>query len=417
MLPEADGLRRTRKIVAFGLLAYLASFFFLSSSHQKTIFYLLVAAPSLFLLLDFRQVCREYRTPLSLFLVFLTYFSLSALWSDNGSLLNGLKIALCVISLMLAVHSTMNLRADSAAQIIYFILIVGSCAACLYCFMIVIQIVAATDYSTIWSQRYSLRILSGWGDSNPINTAIYFSVVTLAAWWCFPQKNLLAKSGLLLLIGACMILIFLTQSRGPFLSLIIVLSLISLMRRQRDDLILWLIALTTGVVAVLYFNLVPLIVDRAGSPNYRIEIWLKSIEIVKENLFFGQGLGDSAAINISIENVDIATVTHSHSSILETFRVGGLIGGLLFLVMVISITCQSLRKMRGRCFFVYWLVLGVLCLSTNGRLPLIRPSIEWFAFWMPLFLIFFTPAGHQPPEFVVEKKGTMSFRVETGGGG
>lgn len=391
--PEAEWLRRARLFVAFGLLAYLASFFFLSGSQQKTLFYLLVAAPSFLLLQDFRQLVREFRTPVLLVLVFLVYFASSSLWAGDGRPLNGLKLALCVISLMLAIHSTMTLRADSGAQIRNVVLIAGSCAACLYSLIIVSKIAVATEYSTIWSQRHSLRILSGWGDSNPINTAIYFGAVTLAAWWIFPQKRLSTKFGLLLLIGACVALIFLTQSRGPFLSLVSVLCLISLLRRQRDDLILWSIALTAGVAAILYFNLVPLIVDRASSPNYRVGIWLSAIELIKANLFFGQGLGISADILIPMENSDIATVGHSHSSILETFRIGGLIGGGLFLVMVLSITCRSPRINPERGFFVLWLVFGLLCLATNGRLPLIRPSIEWFAFWIPLFLVLFTPAN------------------------
>ncbi len=393
-IPSKEGwIKGVRQVVAFGLLAYLGSFFFLSTSQQKTLFYLLVAAPSFFLLYDFRQLFRENKTPLSIFLVFVAYFALSSLWSDEGHLLNGLKLALCVISLMLAVHSTMSIRADSGTQIRYFILIVGSCAACLYCFMIASNVVVTAELSTIWPYRYSLRTMGGWGDSNPINTAIYFGPVTLAAWWAFPQRSLLAKFGLLLLIGASMALIFLTQSRGPLLSLVFVLSLISAIRRQRDDLILWSIALTTGVAAVLYFNLAPLIIDRANSPNYRSGIWLNAIEQVKNNLFFGQGLGDSADIPISLENGDILIVSHSHSSIIETFRVGGLFGGFLFLAMVLSITCQSFMKKDRECnFFVLWLIFGLLCLATNGRLPLIRPSIEWFAFWIPLFFVFFMPA-------------------------
>lgn len=391
MQSKAVWLTRLRQVVAFGLLTYIASFFFIGPSQQKTLFYLLVAAPSIFLLVDFREILKNHRTSLSCILLFVAYFALSSLWSDEGSLLNGLKLALCFICLLLAVHSTMNLRFDSEKQVRYFILIVGVVAACFYFFLIASKITASAEHTTIWSERHSLHTSGGWGDSNPINSAIYFGLVTLAAWWNFPQGSRLTKVCLLLLIVTCMALMLLTKSRGPLVSLVLVISLISLLRRHKADLVLWGAALITGTLAITYFDLVPLIVDRASSPNYRVGIWLNAIEQIKDNPLFGRGLGDSANIPIFIKDDKIVTVGHSHSSILETFRVGGLIGGALFFAMVLSIAHQSLRKNKECAFPILWLFFGLLCLSTNGRLPFIRPSVEWFAFWIPLFLALFTP--------------------------
>ncbi len=385
-LPEANWLKWVRQIAAFGLLAYLASFFFLGSSQQKTLFYVLVALPNLALFADLRLLLRNHKIPVSLTLIFVAYFALSSLWSQDGHLVEGLKRALYVICLMLAVNSTMNMRRDSARLIPYFILIVGSCAACLICFMVISKGLASADHSAILSERLSLQQLVGWGDSNPINTAVYFGLVILTAWWTFPQSRSLMKFGLLLLMTVSVAVIFLSKSRGPFLAVAFTLFLISLVRRHRDDLILWAIALLTGIAAVLYFNLLPMILDRASSPNYRVEIWLHTIELIKEHLFFGQGFGQSADIPISSEGSSVI-VTHAHASVLETFRVGGLVGGILFLAMVASIFSRSLAHDRERRFFVYWLIFGLICLTTNGRLPLGRPSVEWFAFWIPLFLL------------------------------
>lgn len=399
MIGTLDGsswVRRIRLLVALGLLSYLASHYFLGSS--KTFFYSLVAIPSVVLAMDLRHLLQgTQRTSVSMVLAFVTYFALSALWSADGQLVNGTKLALSVICLMLAVHSSMCLRPDSPSLIRRFILIVGSVAACLYCLAFIgkaagaVGAAGAAGYADILSPRYTLRALTGSGDNNPINTAIYFGVITLAAWETFPQTHAWKKLGLLLLMGSCIALMFLTKSRGPFLSLAVVLFAASILRRHRDDLVIWGGVATAGLTALTYFDLIPVIMDRAASPNYRGEIWQHAIELIKDNLFFGQGLGESADIPIAAGSGGAVIVGHSHSSILETFRVGGLVGGTLFLALVFSITRQWLKKRTESWFFVLWLAFGLLCLSTNGRLPLIRPSIEWFAFWIPLFFIAFTP--------------------------
>ncbi|MFT3961727.1 O-antigen ligase family protein [Propionivibrio sp.] len=387
-------MRWARPIVAFGLLAYLASFFFLAPTPQKTLFYLLIAAPSIILLSDLRQLLlqKRYRTPTLFVLCFIAYFALSSLWSSEGTLGNGLKLAFCILCLLVAVHSTMNMCGESGTWIRYFILAVGSCATCLYAFLFIEKMFLATEYAIEASRRYSLSILSGWGDSNPINTAMYFGLLPLTAWWSFPQSRPQIKIGLLILTTISVAIMFLSQSRGPILSLAVTLLLISIFRWSKDDLILWGVLLSSGLMAILIFNLAPLIVDRAYSPNYRTEIWMNAIQLIKDNLFFGQGLGDSAGIPLPTDTQNRVTVTHSHSSILDTFRVGGLVGGVLFLAMLLSITCRPLAKNEERPFFVFWLIFGLLCLSTNGRALLIRPSIEWFAFWLPLFFVLFSPA-------------------------
>ena len=394
MLNQTPSMKWIRRIVAFGLLAYLASFFFLGSSAQKTLFYLLVAAPSIILFIDLpRLLRREHRVPTLFVLIFVTYFALSSLWSSEGTFANGLKLALCIICLLLAIHSTMSMRNDSELLFQHFILIVGTCAASLYLFFFIGDAFRTTEHSTLLANRYTLRMLSGQGDGNPINSAMYFGLVVLAAWWTFPHRSPWEKLGLLVSIGASVTIMLITQSRGPLLSLVVVLALTSALRRSRDDLALWGLASVAGLAAVISFNLAPQILDRAGSPSYRFDIWRNAIELIKANLFFGQGLGEAADIPFLVDGHGVVTVGHSHSSVLETFRVGGLVGGFSFLAMVLAIACRSLRLGKGNCFFVFWLVYGLLCLSTNGRLPFIRPSIEWFAFWVPLFLVLFSPGG------------------------
>jgi O-antigen ligase len=389
-------IKWVRLIAMFGFLAYLASFFFLNPTGQKTLFYLLVASPALILFFDLRYLLqKENRIPVLSVLIFLTYFALSSLWSNEGRLANGLKLALCITCLMIAVHSTMSIRNNSETRICSFILAAGSCAACLYFLLFMGKILDATEYMPVVSIRYSLYTLGGFGDSNPINTAIYFGLVVLAVWWSFPQNRPLMKLGLLFLALISMMIMFLSQSRGPILSLAITLTLVSVLRRSKDELLLWGAILTSCAIIILSLNLLPLILARTDSPNDRVEIWLSAVEQIKNNLFFGHGLGHSGGIQL-MGTSDLAAASHAHFSILEIFRIGGIIGGFLFLAMLLSITARSLVKSRGCSFFIFWLIFGLLCLSTNGRLLFIRPSVEWFAFWIPMFFVLFQPNGDRP---------------------
>jgi O-antigen ligase len=281
----------------------------------------------------------------------------------------------------------MNMRRDSGILLCRFVVIIGACAICLYSYLAIREAISSGGLSAV---RYSLRGLSGIGDSNPINTAIYFGVIALASWYLFPLCCPLNKIGLIVLLAGSVSLMFLTQSRGPLISLVITLFCISVLRRRRDDLFLWGIALVAFISSVLFLDIIPSIIERANANNYRLEIWSRVASLIKENIFFGQGLGGPTDISFLANGRELI-VSHSHSSIIETFRVGGLVGGFIFIAMVFLNTRPEAND--ERLFFLSWLVFGLLCLSTNGRLPFIRPSIEWFAFWIPLFFTVFTPDG------------------------
>ncbi len=384
---------KTRTTASLGLLGYLGAFFFLGPSAQKTLFYLAVAIPGCMLISDlFQLVQQDKQAAVKSFLFVVSYFALSTLWSEEGELLDGVKRSASLICLMLAINSGAKIRPDSSVLTRRFILAAGAIAITYYCIALGINIASSSiDLPQLLAQRHSFRSIGGIGDSNPINGAIYLGVVILAAWWVFPRCPPLGKLGLLALMTCGAGLMLLTQSRGPFLSLGLTLSLVAMTRRHRDDLVAGIFVFVIGVAAVIYLELLPTIIERINAPNYRLDIWTSAIGLIKQNIYFGQGLGTSADIAV-IGNGQNFVVGHSHSSILETFRVGGAIGGSAFLLMIYCNLRLAIPARDERCFFLFWLFFGILCLSSNGRLPIIRPSIEWFAFWIPLFFTSLSPA-------------------------
>lgn len=382
-----------RKWAAAGFLIFLASSFFLGSSHQKTVFYMLVAVPSLLLFVRFGSLLRENTRALAMILAFLAYFSLSSLWSGEASesLEDALKFSLSILCLLLGAEAAS--RRFSPDVITRFIVWVGAAAVCFYTAMI---LWIGHDLVALLTARSSFQSLSGWGVSNPISSAIYLGVSTLAAWWLLPNKPKHIQLGLVLLIVVSVMLLFLTKSRGPMLALFATLLLLSLFRRSREDISLLIVGCLGVLAVMLTTDIFSIIMQRATAPNYRVEIWAQALEQVRQNLAFGQGFGHNANIKISA-NVE---VTHAHATVLEIFRVGGLIGGGIFLSLLFFFSKDSVSTRRGM-FFLLWLIFGLLCLSTNGRMVLSRPSIEWFCFWIPLFLLYFS-RRHKVVEMAAE---------------
>ncbi|WP_339523278.1 O-antigen ligase family protein [Pseudomonas sp. EA_35y_Pfl2_R111] len=379
---RANAVDVAQKWAATGFLVFLASSFFLASSRQKTVFYMLVAVPSLLLFIRFKSLLRENIWPLLSVLAFLAYFSASSLWSGvaSESLEDSLKFSLSILCLMLGADAAC--RRFSPEFFTRSIAWVGGFAAFLYLAVILWK---TPDFATLLADRSSFRDLTGWGASNPISSAIYLGLAILAAWWLLPNEARHVQLGLIVVIAVSMVILFLTKSRGPMLALFATLLLLSLCRRSRTDITLLLTGCFAALAIVLTTDILSLVIQRATEPNYRMEIWTASLEQIKQNWAFGQGFGHEAGIQIKADKF----VTHAHASMLEVFRVGGLLGGGLLLGMLFSLSKGAMTHRRGL-FFLLWLVYGLLCLSTNGRMLLSRPSIEWFGFWIPLFLLYFS---------------------------
>lgn len=373
----------TRFWAAAGFFIYLISIYFLDSSQQKTIFYLLCALPGLFLFPRFSVLLRQVRWPVLSVFAFLSYFSLSALWSGSEAAKDAIKFSLYILCLLLCIDVVMRSGAQATGRIVCFFIVLGGASALFYFAVLTLR---GADFSILLAGRFSLKQLSGWGEDNPISSAVYFGIPVLAAWWVLPDVRWPKRIALVCVIVLCVTLMFISKSRGPMLSLLIALGAISLHRRDKGDLYLWGAVFLFSFGVFIFTDVGSILHARLAQPNYRSGIWINALSLIQENFWFGQGFGRSVDIPMS----NGSTVTHSHSSIIEVFRVGGVIGGCLFGAMLLLCLGRLFSKDSASWFFASWLLFGLLCLSTNGRLPLGRPAIEWFCFWIPLFFTLFS---------------------------
>ncbi|MGK9066716.1 O-antigen ligase family protein [Stutzerimonas chloritidismutans] len=385
-LPSSPKIGRVKKILCTGLdrwaiaglFLYLAAFYFLDSSGQKTLFYLLVGIPGLLLVPRLLELYRLKSVELITLGAFLIYMSATSLWSGTSTIDDALKYSMYLMCLLLVIDAAA--RQDiTVDHVLNWLLVVGAAAAVVYA----IALFGRLDNSAnLALGRFSFEKMAGWGDDNPISSAIVLGLTVLIAWWRFPVSARGKQVLLVILMLLCFVMILLTKSRGPLVALGGVLALMSLYRRAREDLVLWASLIFFAAVGLVLFDLAGPLAERFAQPNYRMDIWSAAFSQIESDILIGQGFGRDADIMIRPGVV----VTHSHSSFIEIVRVGGLLGGALAVALLWAVFVRRDALPAATGIFIFWFVFGIGCLSTNGRLPLIRPTIEWFAFWLPLLL-------------------------------
>ncbi|MDR3054444.1 MAG: O-antigen ligase family protein [Zoogloeaceae bacterium] len=362
-----------------GFLIYLTGFFFLKSSKHMVFFYAMVILPALFLTARSRILIQLDAKAIISLLLFLGYFSASALWG-SGEFKEALKFGFCLFFLMLSIEAcSCRLRPEF---IPYFVATIGGFAVCFYGSILILS---DTAFATFAADRFAFFNAGGLGNDNPIDSAIILGLPVLAAWWLFPGRKWLIQIALITLMISCCILMFITKSRGPIVALCVMLLIITFFRRNRSDFTLLFFGILFITSSLLFENTASIVADRIEQPDYRLYIWCQAFEQFKDHWIIGRGFGNNARIFIT----DTHAVSHAHSSIFETFRVGGITGAILFFTMLFFMLKRSIFHPNGT-FLLIWMSYGLLCLLTNGRLLLIKPTaIEVFSFWIPLFLAHF----------------------------
>lgn len=218
---------------------------------------------------------------------------------------------------------------------------------------------------TLVGQVYGVVILAGallsWRTAC-FKRAIWFSLACLPA---------LAAVGL-------------SQSRGPLLSLVLVLVIGLLWLRPN-----WKIVLTQSVVGLLalcalflVFPLDQLLLLRGAS--FRDQIWLDVITQMRaqpSSLLMGIGMAEST---------DILTSTgeyhHAHNAWLDIFYRTGAIGLALALIHLLLLLKHGIANATAKPL-VLWLIYGCGCLLVDSRSLFWEIDVKWLLYWVPAALL------------------------------
>jgi hypothetical protein len=220
----------------------------------------------------------------------------------------------------------------------------------------------------------------------PIDEATFAGMLLLACLWLMIEsRQLLHKVVIFLLSIPFIIILLIAKSRGPQLALLVSIPLVAYFQgiKLRDFMLAVIFLLSILILTLLLTGAAKHIFSRGLEFPYRIGIWRASIQQGMSYFWFGQGLSENAPLFI-----DDGKFTHSHNIILSIFRMGGILGALLFIANFMLCMIAGFKQQSSiHKLWVVWLCFGLLCLMTNGRYPLTRHSEIWFAYWIPIAFI------------------------------
>lgn len=352
----------------------LGYFFFPSSSKQNTFYYLGVCVPIVLLLPKYYRQLKP-QTWLTFSVLFLAfYLFLNSLWSIHFSLPQSFKylrhlftIYCLFAAIFLLLHKYPN------------------CSRLLFNAFIVIgffdSIIGIVDHFYL----YKAPLLTRYAD--PIDSAMLVGLPLLACFWLIAENISWKKRFIYLFLAIPFIVIMLlSKSRGPQIALLLTLPLIPYFHAHslKTFIFTFLVLLLFTCLFLLFSDTYKLIFDRGLSFPYRMEIWLVSLKESFNYFWFGQGASYKALLSISSGE----KFEHSHNILLTIFRMGGIVGVMLFSInLALSLLAGFKQSKSIEKTWLIWLFFGILCLMTNGRYPLTRPNASWLVYWIPIAFI------------------------------
>ncbi|MFL1454328.1 O-antigen ligase family protein [Marinobacter sp. GN3S48] len=199
------------------------------------------------------------------------------------------------------------------------------------------------------------------------------------------------------------VVVFLSQSRGPFVALLVFLFAYSLSlqlvsgRAKRWRYVWWLAGgcLFLIVLSTLLFDDLLLRMSARGF-SYRPQIWLAVLQNPPDIIWIGAGMAseftNSDAGKLLYEQIGIK-IKHPHNLFLGVYHYAGLIGFFIFSVLLAWVLWRLLRLSQGsarrlRPFALGLYLLIMLLNMTDGHRIVAPPSPDWLFFWLPfIFLV------------------------------
>lgn len=363
----------------FALTAFLLGYFiFPTSSKQNTFFYLGVCIPVVLLLPTYYKKLKPQSWLVVTVLAFTFYLFLNSLWSIHFSAEQTLKYFRYLFTLYClfgAVFFVCYKKQNYSEFIFKIIVIVGffhSIYGVWYHF---------SSLNNPLEVRYSNSYY------NPIDSAMRVGLLLLTCFWLGSESiTWRAKVFYLCLSVPFIIIMLLAKARGPQLALLLTLPFIAYIQELSVKKIIFFSLASLAILCVVwfFFDSVTRLFSRGLSFPNRSEIWLVSLDESLNYFWFGQGASHKPLLTMASG----ATFTHSHNTLLAVFRMGGVVGVLLFFAVLFQCFFAGFKKnKRLERLWVVWLLFGVLCLMSNGQYPLTRPTSLWLAYWIPIIFI------------------------------
>jgi len=361
-------------LLYFSVTLFLLSFI-LSPSYSiiHGIFYILVIPVTLshYDDISLKDIFNKYKW----ILLFLIYYSLSSLWSEDYTnkfffreIKSALSVGLGCIFLDLIYK---NLSKEKLFNI-------------LFCCSIFTSIIIVINLSVFYyNHPITIRMAGFFASGQEIKAAWLLGPVVLFLLHCYLQKNFEYNN----LSGICalplIMFIIMTQSRGPILALFVTFLLLLFQNKNYKMLFSFVFALA---LFLIYFCL---IAEEARGSSYRILIWTHFIELIIQKPFIGYGiLAETEFTQTAIAGQSL--FKHSHNAYLACLFHGGIIGGLLFAKIIYDSVLIFIKNYTDPFIQIIFAILlfALVCFLTDGTLPIKSPRPVWLNFWLPIALMY-----------------------------
>lgn len=243
-------------------------------------------------------------------------------------------------------------------------------------------------------QSISYRLRGVGALDNPILlSSIHGAAILSALYIGLTLKNKFSWIYFFLILPSIAI-VFLTQSRGPLLALVIT-SLVCVFWVSSKHLKI-VTAITTMLVGCLLVT-TALILENTDNRLMSLDgprpaIWGQTLEKIYQKPIIGYGLQKTTTINAELEiknqqqvvvkviNMDFQ---HPHNVYLTTL----LHGGILALILLITLIINVLVSIKRVNFYHFLLVFGLIYILFDGSRLFASPRELWFIIWLPIGML------------------------------
>lgn len=242
------------------------------------------------------------------------------------------------------------------------------------------------DYFMSGNYRYSLPFGVERKFLNQIYAGGIYSLVAITSVHQFLiYRNHAAKT----LYASCFVylsaLIFLTKSRAALLcfiiSILIYFVIDSKRCRKYGFVALLFLVVLAGLFNEYVYDLSTLI-ERKDS--HRLQIWINSYDLLKDNILFGHGLGSDYLLKL-----DSSSFTHPHNLYLYAIFTGGLICFVLLSVLL-WVAFKSILRNNDKVHGPFLLSILFYIITFNffdSRMVIDDIGVGWQVFWLPIGII------------------------------
>lgn len=320
--------------------------------------------------------------------LFSVYMSTSVLWSSDAEISRYFSKGKLSLILGLTTVSTfyISYRFPKFSDILKNSYIFGATSSAI---ILIIHYLLTHGFS-LPTER-----LEGLGRAtNPVQASLLYGLAVIAIiFGKLPFQHTRRQVYILkmAMILPSLVIILMTQSRGPFLALLLTLVIIFILQSRNR-----IKAFSCGLIAIILVSVSVYgafkntdILNRKTTG--RFQIWQTAISQIKEHPIIGHGLATNNRYHYTKDDGTVMEASHIHSLYLSTAFQGGLIGlGLLiwiYYLFAIKYIDLIRKKAMDHMWIGGWVLMGAAFGIADFGGIVINLSTEWLVFWWPIGLL------------------------------